>query len=403
MSIRIALFGATAVAAASVLLAQTLERPKSAGWRAADGGRLAAAEDEADAPAASDVPMGSGSYRSGELTRVTRGSGTLPNDQGQIWREYDISPYTLRPGSTERPEQAIVDWILRETGYEVWHSEPVALLCASPQTLRVYHTPAMQAIVAEIVDRFVNIQTESQVFGLRVVTLGNPNWRSKGLRLMKPVPVQSQGVQGWLLAREDAGLLLAELKKRTDFREHGSPNMMVKNGQSTVISAVRPRSYVRSVIPAAGAWPGYNPEAAQIEEGYSLQFTPLLSLDRQSVDAVIKVQLHQVEKMVPVMLDMPTPVAPRQRIRVEIPQMTMCHLHERFRWPTDQVLLLSMGVVATPDASAGNSITGALPFASSPPRADALLFIESKGTIVESPATPSAVARQPQESFSGRY
>ena len=30
--------------------------------------------------------------------------------------------------STSRPEQAIIDWILRDTGYEIWHSEPVCLL-----------------------------------------------------------------------------------------------------------------------------------------------------------------------------------------------------------------------------------------------------------------------------------
>ncbi len=26
--------------------------------------------------------------------RVSKGAGTLPNDQGQVWREYDITPYT---------------------------------------------------------------------------------------------------------------------------------------------------------------------------------------------------------------------------------------------------------------------------------------------------------------------
>src|SRR5688572_19283578 len=39
---------------------------------------------------------------------VSKGSGTLPNDQGQVWREYDIRPYTVRVTTTARPEQAIV-------------------------------------------------------------------------------------------------------------------------------------------------------------------------------------------------------------------------------------------------------------------------------------------------------
>ncbi len=70
------------------------------------------------------------------IAKVTSGTGTLPNDAGQIWREYDITPYTLRVTSTNRPEQAIVDWILRETGYDAWHSDPLGILCANGRTLR---------------------------------------------------------------------------------------------------------------------------------------------------------------------------------------------------------------------------------------------------------------------------
>ena len=95
------------------------------------------------------------------IAKVTSGTGTLPNDAGQVWREYDITPYTLRVTSTNRPEQAIVDWILRETGYEAWHSDPLGMLSANGRTLRVYHTPQMQEAVSEIVDRFVNTQAES--------------------------------------------------------------------------------------------------------------------------------------------------------------------------------------------------------------------------------------------------
>jgi hypothetical protein len=76
-----------------------------------------------------------------QITLVSKGEGTLPNDHGQVWREYDISPYSSRVTTTQRPEQAIVDWILRETGTDVWFSEPLGLLNASRNTLRVYHTP----------------------------------------------------------------------------------------------------------------------------------------------------------------------------------------------------------------------------------------------------------------------
>src|SRR5260221_13781668 len=122
------------------------------------------------------------------IAKVTNGNGTLPNDKGQIWREYDISPYTLRVTSTNRPEQAIVDWILRETGYEAWHSDPVGLLSADRRTLRVYHTPEMQAVVSEMVDRFVNTEAETQSFGLRIASIGSANWRGQGPRGVFPPP-----------------------------------------------------------------------------------------------------------------------------------------------------------------------------------------------------------------------
>ena len=121
----------------------------------------------------------------GSLTKVSKGDGTLPNNHGQIWREYDISPYTARVTTTVRPEQAIVDWILRDTGTEVWFSDPVGMLSASREKLIVYNTPEMHDLVRSVVDRFVGGQAESHAFGLQLVTVGSPNWRSKALPLMR--------------------------------------------------------------------------------------------------------------------------------------------------------------------------------------------------------------------------
>jgi hypothetical protein len=72
------------------------------------------------------------------------------------------------------------------------------------------------------------------------------------------------------------------------------------------------------------------------------------------------------------------------------------------------VLLLSMGVVATPGPTKNNPVTDAVkdavPMLKSPPRADALLFVESAG--VSAPSAEPATARAaslPQQSFQGRY
>ena len=400
--------------------AQELPRPGAAGWRPASGNGATAANtnnryslqtaDARNTPAAgvaspttpTTTPTG------GRVTRaqVSKGAGTLPNDHGEIWREYDISPYTMRIKDSSHPEQAIVDWILRETGYEAWHSTPVGLLSADRRVLRVYHTPQMHKTVAEIVDRFVNSQAENHGFGMRIVTIRNPNWRSRALPLMKSISVQSPGVQGWMLAKEDAALLLSEIKRRTDYREHNPPHQMVRNGESLVVSTMQPRSYTKGIIPTKQTWPGFQPELGQLDEGFTLEFSPLLAMDTRTVDAVVKVKLSQVEKMLSVKLDVPNTIAPNQQAECQVPQLTMVQLHERFRWPTDQVLLLSMGVVATPGPQKPNLLKDALPMFQSAPRADALLFIESKGPVAPSGpggVSPARTASRGGQTFHGRY
>ena len=335
-------------------------------------------------------------------SRVSGGTGTLPNEHGQVWREYDISPYTLRVTSTSRPELAVIDWILRETGYEAWHSEPLGVLSATPRTLRVYHTPQMQAVVADLVDRFVRSEAATTSFALRVVTVETPGWRSKLHRMIRPVTVQTPGVGAWLLQREDAAVVMAELRRRADFREHSSPHLLVNNGQATVVSGLRSRPYVRDVLLRPDVWPGYEAELGQVEEGFVLDFSPLLSLDGGMIDATIKCNVDQVEKMIPVALDVPTQAAPRQRTQVEVPQMTQFRLHERFRWPADQVLLVSLGMVPLPVPVDGKPTVAGLPIplANSPPRAEMLIFVECRGQTTDAARTSHLPEAR---SYRGRY
>ena len=354
---------------------------------AEDAGRSTATT-FAQPPAAGTAPQGqppgktSGeSPRRARMTRVTTGSGSLPNEQGQLYREYDISPYTARITTTKRPEQAIVDWILRETGYETWHAEPLAILSATSRALRVYHTPQVHAVVADIVDRFNSNEAEAQAFSLRLVTVDSPDWRVRVQRLLSPVAVQTPGVQAWLLEKEAAAVLLTELRRRSDYREHNSPQLLVNNGQPTVVSAVRGRNYVRAVRLRNDAWPGFEPETALVDEGFTLELTPLLSLDSKTVDATIKCDVDQVERLIPVMLAVPTVAAPRQSARIEVPQVIQFRFHERFRWPLEQVLVIGLGVVAVPVPRENKPLVPGipLPITAGPPRADLLVFVENKG------------------------
>ncbi|HTQ38242.1 MAG TPA: hypothetical protein VMJ32_04405 [Pirellulales bacterium] len=352
-------------------------------WRAPGAGALDPAG--ASSAAAGNLQPLSTAPRA-SIAKVTNGTGTLPNDAGQVWREYDITPYTLRVTSTNRPEQAIVDWILRETGYDAWHSEPVGLLCANGRTLKVYHTPQMQERVSEIVDRFVNSQNQvaAQAFGIRLITIGSPDWRAKMQQVLRPVPVQSQGVEAWLLSKEDAAMMLAELQKRSDFREHSSPHLLVQNGQATVVSASRPQTYIKDVIMKPEIWPGFQPDMAQIDEGFSLEFKPLLSLDGTMIDAVVKCNIDQVEKMNSVMLDVPTAAAPRQRTKIQVPQVDSVRFAEKFHWPTDMVLVIGFGIVPVPTPQEPTGVK--IPLITPDCHADLLVVVENRGVEGKPPS-----------------
>lgn len=324
----------------------------------------------------------------------------IPRDHGQVLRKYDIRSYTERVDATAHSEQAVVDWILRETGTDVWFNEPVGFLNAARGSLLVYHTPEMHRTVAEIVDRFVNGSPEPHVLGLRLITLQNPAWRSVALPLLKPVSVQSPGVDAWLASKENAALLLANLRKRADYRELSTGDAVVDNGQTHSIAQLWPRDFVRSLERRASGAAGYELLPGRLDEGYSLQVSPLLAVDERTVDTVLKCNIDQVEKLVPVTVDVP---GGSQRLQIQVPQLVSWRFHERFRWPTDEVLILSCGVVAVPGPKGPNALGLQNPFSSAPGRADALLVVEYKGRAGQTPGEPKRSARGNEVNTRGRY
>ena len=404
MSAKIFLSGLVILLAADLATAQTATDNSSKdtvppAWR-----RAGKAHAQPPTPKSGDLLPPATDPPSKSAARAASGPDALPNKHGQIWREYDISPYTTRVTATKRPELAIIDWILRKTGYEAWHGEPLGILSATERKLRVYHTPEMQTVVTDLVDRFVRSEAQTSKFSLRVVTVGHPNWRSRAQRVLHPMPVQTAGVSAWLLQKEDAAILLSAIRRRSDFREHSSPHLLVNNGQSTVVSSMRGRSYVRNAAMRRDVWPGFQTESAEVDEGYMLEFSPLLTADGRTIDAAIKCHVDQVEKMIPVMMEVSTAAAPRQRTKIEVPQMTHFRFHERFQWPVDKVLLISMGMVASPTAGEAKPLVPGLPLpiGSSPPRSDLLVFVESEGKVANSSSDAAAPLRE-AKNYHGRY
>jgi hypothetical protein len=330
------------------------------------------------------------------------GKMELPSSSGQHWVEYDIRPYTQNQKNAEKPQQAILDWIIRETGSDVWFNEPMGILSADRSTLRVYHHAGMQKTVAQIYERFVNGLTEPQVYGLRLITVGNPNWRNRATSLMRSAPAQTPGVQVWLMPKENGAIFISQLRERTDAREMQAVDLTLVNGQSQQLEQLRSRNYLREYqANQTGTWPPYTPVSDEIKEGYKLNLSPLMSLDGRSLDLMLKCEIDQVERLNSVMIDLPMPMSPPQSVQIDVPQLVSWRLHERFRWPSNQVLLLSCGVVAAPSAQVNNTLLGG-----SPPnlfglsrilplptgqRTDALMLIEYKGPASTQLNQPASV------------
>jgi hypothetical protein len=330
----------------------------------------------------------------------------LPNSSGQYWMEYDLRPYTQNLKSLDRPQQAVIDWILRDTGTDVWFSEPTGILTADRNTLRVYHNEGMQQIVKHAYERFVNGPIEPQLFGLRIITINNPNWRQRALAWMRSVEVESPGVQGWLLNKENAAMLLAMLRSRGDVRETPLPELTLMNGQTQNIEQLRSRNYVREYLRQEQPYIAYVPVNDEIQEGFRLELSPLMSTDLKTMDVHLKCSIDQVEKLNQVAVDLPTAMGGLQSAQVSVPQLVSWRLHERFRWPTDQVLVLSCGVIAAPTASSDNTLLNnpsataffglnrLLPTAAGL-RADALLVIEYRGDAARQLPSTNAASTTP--------
>lgn len=343
----------------------------------------------------------------------TSGGGQLPRTAGQEHRIYDLRPYTGYLTRLDHPEQAVVDWVLRETGTDVWFTQPFGFLNADRDSLAVYHTREMHDVVAGVVERFVAGEKDPQAMHLRVMTVGNANWRSRAHMLMQHVNVDSPGVQAWLLSKENAALVMSLLRSRSDAREVQNLTLSIYNGQTERLASTRGRNYVRNVRPAQATWPPFEPETGEIQEGYRLSLSPLMSIDGQSIDCVIKAEIDQVDRLNPVDLELPLPTGAVHKTRIDVPQVVSWRLHERFRWPSDMVLLLSCGVVASPERNNSGFFNIDRLTGQTEGRADALLFLEHRGRATENlssiPASvaPSSSAPQvsslPSTSSRGRY
>ena len=344
--------------------------------------------------------------------RIAKISATLekiPQDNGQIWREYDITPFTQGrklPAGLTPPEQMLIDWILRKTGTARWHTAPFGILTADSEKLYVYHTKEVQLLVADIVDRFVCPQLWNEACTLRIVSTARPDWLNKGHSQLKPIPIATQGVQGWIVEKVMAQNLLQELGRRSDFKELLPPQSLIAHGIQHNVVAKKQRQYLRDVQSNPSALNGYAEDRVTVDEGIGLSITPLAMLDGQHVAATIKLDVVQIERMFTTTVEIATASNPRQRVQIESPQMSSFRLDEVVGFPKNKVLLLDLGTVPLPSTADGDSrnVLEEISKGINPARrGNVLIFVEcTSGSVVpavsSSPATAPIRTARPLES-----
>jgi hypothetical protein len=296
----------------------------------------------------------------------------LPADAGQVYRTYDIAPFVKQngPGS----QRHVVDWVLQDTGYASWHGDVVASLSADGSQLKCYHTPEMQTRVGEIAARFTGDVAAPHRFSIRVLGVGSPSWRNDARALLEPIAAATPGVQAWIMAREEAAVLVGMLRGRGDCQELPTGPVLAGNGLPAVLAGGRKRPYVQSVVPRPDAPPGWQTLAASCDEGMTIDVQPLLSRDGTVIEAVLRCRIDQIERMAPVAVTAPTP--DRQRVQVEVPQMSAVRVGERFRWPANQVLVVGLGLVPWPVP--GQNAAGSGSLLTDAKRTDVVVLVEPR-------------------------
>ena len=290
------------------------------------------------------------SFNGPRTALAERSLAALPSEAGQFWMVYDLTPYTNLYPNLPNPEQAIVSWILQDTGKDFWFKEPFGVISADRNKLYVYHTAAVQQYVSNVLDRFMDAEKKNIVFQIQIFLLDTPDWRTKTASMLHPYPVSRQEISGWVLAKADVPAFLQAISKRPDYTELNASRSDVPNTElfGWVLPA-RERTYVRDIQVAASSPQGYVSDVHKIDEGYRFEATPLVSTNGEQAEILFSCSSTVIGQTLPVPLKIPTASAPRQILNAETPQIAHTELTDKVSFPLDQAFLLDLGMIPMPE------------------------------------------------------
>ena len=300
-------------------------------------------------------------------TRYSLELSKLPNEDGQFWVVYDVTPYTDRFPNLSSPQDSIVDWILFDSGEGFWRKEPFSILSASRERLYVYHSSSVQRYVSNVVDRFIDPDKKKVNFSVKIVALPSPDWRSRVSQYLSPLNTTIIGngadVQSWLADRSDIARIDADLVKRPEYLLLNEGKNVVPNGETYGWAAAQPRKeFNRDYRVDSNVSAGYSTDVSSVDEGFRIETTPLLSTTGETLELTFRYRSTVVEKTRTFSMRVPTSTSPRQQLNVEKPSIVSCDFRGKISVPRSKGAIIDLGLVplAPPPKSKNNEQNGVL-------------------------------------------
>lgn len=319
------------------------------------------------------------------------------NQAGLEWGVYNIAPYTALPHSreTKKPESAVVEWIFRYTGSEVWHGEDLSVLSVTPKQLRVFHRPEMLAKVNDVYRRFVDPWFDLLTLRVRLIAATDPRWRYDVFSRLEPVKLTNDayggphGQQAWTLDPDAAKMVLATMGLQNSFRTVHDQRYDVVNGQTLFIrSAFQDGVAYREGLDRSNKVAlGFEQRVESITEGVELRLSPLLHSDPTALDLAVDLNATVVRKLHPTRVIAPRQIGPAE-MTIEIPEVGHTRLNQTLPgWPLDRTLILSAGIL--PGILMEKSGPLGLPIpGTTPTQTELLVFLDVRSNL-ESARRPS--------------
>lgn len=267
----------------------------------------------------------------------------LPAEAGQQWRNFDIAKYTALPHKENNPQNSIVDWIFRRTTTAPWHGEKTAVLSAGRSKIRVYQTAKVIDQVAEVVERFVDAQSDYLSLTVRVVAAVDSRWRFAVYKRLGLLGTGPQGQQVWTLRPEDATLIRNQLQIAQGARELARETFEMINGQTANLYTTSKRPYTGG-LERDGAEAGFQPKAEELTEGVVLRISPLLAYEGDTLDAALELTTNNVRAFHQTRILAPREAGPGEA-RIDVPEVSETRLNHTIRgWRLGQTVLISAGI-----------------------------------------------------------